>query len=361
MSWILGLLAALLGIQAVGLASRLPGLLIVPRATARSAWPLFALLGAGACAAGIIGGPPIHAIAGVIVGLPLAVVIPSVRPLCPDERLLAGSRMLPLPGHPDAGARLLMPAMSPRAVVVVAHGGGNDRSFGLWHMAPRLLERGCAIALAHLPGHGMGGSDALTVEAARERIDALTAAARAAVPVPIIGLGQSVGGGLILDAVARNVPFDGAITVSAAIRLELSASVLREVAVAASPAAWRALRYATVAELMPAVGRFHRRRFPVRVAPGAHYLVALAEVVAALDLVVRLRQAQPPYPVLLVHGGTDGIIPVEQAREVAAALGDRGRLAIFDGLHHLDPLFDEGVICRIIEYIDEILERRQAS
>ena len=112
---------------------------------------------------------------------------------------------------------------------------------------------------------------------------------------------------------------------------------------------------------MPAVGKFHRQRFPVRLAPGStHYLVVFAEMLAALDLPHRLSQIRPPYPVLILHGAADGIIPVEQAREAAGALGDRARLEELPTLHHLDPLFDDPVIGRIIEYVEETVSRKQA-
>ena len=341
-------LAVFVAIQATALALRLRGLSCLPRATPHALWPLLAVLAAAAATWSAVRGGVASAL-GLLLGAPLALLLPSLRPLRPDQVLLRGAVPLEVPGHADARAVLLAPEKAPRALVVFAHGLGNDRTFGLWQAVPRLVERGLAVVLFHQAGHGAGGADLASTQSLRVRFDAVLAAARSAVPGRVIAVGQSMGGAMVLDAIARGVPLDAAITVSPIARLELGARIARELGVIFHAAAWRVLRFATLFEILPATGAFHRDHFPVRVAEGRSHLEVFKEILAELDLIQRLRAAPKGALVTILHGRLDGIVPVEQGRALAQALGDRARLVELPWAHHLDPLFDDEAIQPIAE------------
>jgi len=338
-------------IQSIALAFHLPGLSALPRKTPAAFWILCALC-AAAMAIVPIWEEDLLALWGIPIGIALAVLLTLFHRLDPDDVLLHGARQLEIPGHADARAVLLLPEKPPRATVLFVHGAGNDRSFGVWHLAPQLLEHGFALVLFHLPGHGEGGADLLSAEALGARFDAVHAAARASVDAPLFAVGQSLGGATVLDAIARGVQLDGAVTVSAIRALDLRWRLLREAAVVLRNGAWRIFRYGAPLETIPAVGGFHRQRFPVRVLAGHKYLDEIRALLVQLDLANRLRQSKPAFPITVVHGVNDGIVPVAQGRELAAALGERARYLELSSLHHLDPLFDDRVIAQIIELIE---------
>jgi alpha-beta hydrolase superfamily lysophospholipase len=284
----------------------------------------------------------------------LALLLPALRPLDPDRELLARATPLEVAGHPDAGTHVLRPAGTPRAAVLVCHGGGNDRTFALWQVVPpaaRARLRGGALP----PRRSRQGrrADLLDLTSFRARFDAVREAAAREVPGPLVALGQSMGGALVLDAVARGVPLSGAVTVSAISRLELGWRVLRELGMVLHRPAWNAVRHSSVLRLLPLPGSGNRRRFPVRVEGGGSHLAVFDAMLRALDLERRLATAPVPYPLLLVHGTDDAIVPVEQGRALARALGpSRAVYLELPGRHHLDPLFDDALIARIGDFVD---------
>lgn len=283
--------------------------------------------------------------------------IPDLAPFEPAlASLFASARRVPLMDAPGAEAIALMPAAPPSAVWVIAHGGGNDRLYGYWALIPALLARGEAVLTAHLPGHGLGGTDRFTVEATRARLDALLALAAGLGPRVAL-LGQSMGGAFALDAVLRGAPVAGVVAVSAPLALPASMPVWRELGAALAPENWPAARQAPPGELLPAVGPYKRDRFPIRTPAGASYLEAFRRALLALDLQRRLAAAPPDAPALILHGRSDGIIPAEHGVRLARAYGDRAELALLPGCHHLDVLIRPRVIDRLTAWLDHQMQQ----
>lgn len=280
------------------------------------------------------------------------------------ERLRDRADAIDIPGHRDAQALFFQPdpAISsgrrlPRRTagcVVLYHGGGNDRLFGFGYVIERLMAAGFAVLTGHLSGHGAGGSDLFAVDTVRARVDALLEAARRSCPPGsgrVFVLGQSLGGSFALDQVARGVHADKVITVSAPTSIPRHLELFKEVGCLLGAAAWRAMLYGGPLKALPAYRGFRRADFPVRVRPGAHYIKEFAQAVESLDLPARLASmpAHPaPPPLLLAHGTRDGVIPVEQAHELSAALGHRATLLEIPRLHHLDPLLDRPTVDAIV-------------
>ena len=273
--------------------------------------------------------------------------------LVPGGESPAGE-LVELPGHPDAGARLISPSVT-GALVVQLHGGGNDRDFGFWYLNRRLLEQGHGVLAAHLPGHGQGGEDLFSLEACRQRVDALVRAARDhAGGRPVVLLGQSMGGALALDLLCREGPRpDAVITVSAPAEVSLGGAMFSEVIALARPGVYRAVAAAGPWGALPAFGRFKRSAFPVRLPGDTHYIQAFADAVAEMDLVGRLEGTPEEPPLLIMHGNRDGVIPAEQARRLAAARPG-ARVAVFAGTTHLDALLDSRVVERILGMLADL-------
>lgn len=265
-----------------------------------------------------------------------------------------------LPDQPDAGAlavRGRANGASPRATVLLVHGGGNDRLFGLWTTIDVLIDAGFRVVTFHLAGHGVGGEDRFSLQAARERLDAVVADCRRR-DEPVILLGQSMGAALSLDLVARDGDVDGVVSVSAPCDLSVGPRVAAEALGLTRPWIYRALAHGSVYEVLPAAGSFRRGRYPVRVEPGRSYLDEFARAVARMELLPRLAgPLQRRYPVLVVHGDGDGVIPVDQGRRIASALGERADLRTYPRVTHLDPLFTPAVVRDILGWLHRCGEK----
>ncbi len=276
------------------------------------------------------------------------------RPYLPPGTGGRAVAVLELPDQPDAGALAVRAhdgGAAPRATVLLVHGGGNDRLFGLWTMIDVLTGAGYRVVTFHLAGHGVGGRDLFSLASARARLDAVVAACRAG-DEPLLVLGQSLGAALSLDLVAREGDVDGVIAVSAPCDLSVGPRVAAEALGLTRPWIYRALAHGSVYEVLPAAGRFRRGRYPVRVPAGRSYLDEFARAVADMGLLDGLANGlQCSYPVLVLHGDGDGVIPVDQARRIAAALGDRADLRTYPRVTHLDPLFTPAVVRDILGWL----------
>ena len=290
------------------------------------------------------------------------VVFPAVATLLPWLVVGPGRgaglsrRPIPLEGHPDAEARLMEPRedQARGSVVVLLHGGGNNRDYGFWYLTERLLAGGHSVLAAHLPGHGKGGQDLFTLEACRQRLDLLLGKARAeAGERPVTLMGQSLGGTLALDLLTRPCPQpDKVVTVSAPTEVKLGGSMISELSALFRPSLYRALAYEGPYGALPAFGPFKRGAFPVRVPDGEHYIASFTRAVAEMDLPSRLR-ARPENPhvrIAIHHGARDGVIPAAQAAQLADALTGDVTLNIHPAVTHMDPLLNKIVVSRILEF-----------
>jgi pimeloyl-ACP methyl ester carboxylesterase len=170
----------------------------------------------------------------------------------------------------------------------------------------------------------------------------------------IVLIGQSLGGALSLDYWVRQRGVNAVVTVSAPHVLKLSSRLLWELSALVCPAVYRALRYGNPLESLPAVGWFKRKRFPIRVDGKRNYLDVFTEALNQLDWVQRLRAVPSAVcPLLVVHGTRDGVIPVQQAKTLGEALGNRAKLKVFSALTHLDLLFTPAVIETIVGWVNQ--------
>jgi pimeloyl-ACP methyl ester carboxylesterase len=308
----------------------------------------FGIVGLGAAAAA-----PSGLALGLTLGLPLAVVASLARSalgrLDPDRPFREAEVRV------GEGRWRLGPARA-RLGVVVLHGGGNDRFYGLWYLYDRLLALGAVVEMVDLPGHGREGADIFSVAAGRARVDAAVASVAADTDRVVI-LGQSLGGAFALDAAARGTRADAVVSVSAPYTLALGPTMLREARALAGEGLWRTLRYGTTAEILPAVGSFRRAHFPIRGA-GADYVATFRAALAEMDLLATLAGAR--VPLLVAHGTWDGVIgPVQAERIASAAPG--ARLLPLPGRTHLDPLLDRAAVDTLLAWLADPRSAPEAS
>jgi alpha-beta hydrolase superfamily lysophospholipase len=280
------------------------------------------------------------------------------RPYLPPGRRGRRSSPLVIEGQPDAGGLCIEGADPARGTVLLVHGGGNDRLFGLWTVIDELNRAGLRVVTFHQAGHGVGGQDLFSLRAARDRLDGAVHACRG-LDGPLVVLGQSLGAALSMDLVARDGDVDAVVAVSAPCDLSVGPRVAAEALGLLRPWIYRALTHGSVYEVLPAAGAFRRGRYPVRVPQGCSYLAEFARAVAGMELEARLAsELRCSYPVTVVHGAGDGVIPAQQAGRIAGALGDRADLRVYPRVTHLDPLFTPAVVRDILDRLAGLTRER---
>lgn len=239
-----------------------------------------------------------------------------------------------------ARAYRLTPPGKVRAGLLAVHGAGNDAFFSLTGLFAALLEAGVEVFTFDLDGHGRNSDTVLEMERVGEAVPAaLEAWGGPPGGAPIHGLGISLGGALLLHSLPRlSSTFAGATLVCAPLRIELSArSIVNEVGLSMVRTVARERRWFGLTGLLPSFGPFGRDRYPLRLAdtpgPGAFgYVPVINRLLERLDLLAAARRVS--VPVTVVQGGRDRLVPVEQARAIAAAL-PRSELVVHPRETHL--------------------------
>jgi alpha-beta hydrolase superfamily lysophospholipase len=119
---------------------------------------------------------------------------------------------------------VLRPA-APRGSVIFVHGLFDHAV--LWrHQMRWALDRGLAVCAFDLPGHGLSDGAVAHVDDFGHYVDALEAvfaAARDALPGPLVGVGQSTGCSVLMESVRHPqrgaVPFDDLVLLAPLVRL----------------------------------------------------------------------------------------------------------------------------------------------
>lgn len=295
-----------------------------------------------------------------------------------DERLAAWAERLGARvqgeryARPEAGGEVsavrLWPREGARMRVLVAHGAGNDAVYPLLELFRGLLRAGAEVFAFDLDGHGCASTTAFAPDTARTAVAAAAdAAERGRPPLPLHVVGHSLGGSLVLDALAAG-SLDRA--VSAAI---LSAPVDVRIGAATIVGELRGFfRLGTLAQrehygwwgLVPAFGPVKRAAYPFRRvdADGRSwsYVEAVRRLLAAMEL--ERRVADVTVPTLLVYSHADQLVPAEQGLRLAQHLPRPYR-----GMHlsrtasHYSLAFDPEVVGRVVSQIAFFQPRPEAA
>jgi pimeloyl-ACP methyl ester carboxylesterase len=172
-------------------------------------------------------------------------------------------------------------------------------------------------------GHGAGSSTRFSPDAVPSAIAAAVVMAERGRPeLPLHLVGHSLGGSLVLHALAeRSVAHAvSAVVISAPTAISLGAgTAIGELRGFLRLATLSQRRHYGLWGMVPAVGPLKRRAYPIRGAaqPGAPfaYVAAIRRLLARLDL--DRTAAKVRVPVLLVYGAGDRLVPPAQGRRLA--------------------------------------------
>ncbi|HEX5869094.1 MAG TPA: alpha/beta fold hydrolase [Longimicrobium sp.] len=265
--------------------------------------------------------------------------------------------------RPQAGGEVcavrLHPADPPRARVLVAHGAGNDAVYPLLELFRALLRAGCEVFSFDVDGHGCGSTTVFAPDTVRTAVAAAAdAAERDAPALPLHVVGHSLGGSLVLDALASGA-LDRAVSA-----VVISAPVDVRIGARTAVAEVRGfLRRATLTQrehyglwgLVPAFGPVKRAAYPFRRvdADGRawSYVAAVQRLLGEMDLETRVAGIR--IPTLLVYSHADAIVPHAQGERLAARMTRAGRLrSLTDATHYSLP-FDPAAIDVVLGWMDQ--------
>ena len=252
----------------------------------------------------------------------------------------------------------LSPRGAPRARVLVAHGAGNDAVFPLLELFRALVDAGCEVFSFDVDGHGCGSTTVFDPRTVRTAVAAAVDAAERGEPrLPLHVIGHSLGGSLVLDALASGAldRAASAVVLSAPTDLRLGArTVVGEVR--------GFFRRATLAQrehygwwgLVPAFGPVKRAAYPFRRtdADGRawSYVDAVRRLLGEMRLEERVGSVR--VPTLLIYSRADRLVAHGDGERLAARMPAARLLSLRRETHYSVP-FAREAIGAILRWMDE--------
>lgn len=287
-------------------------------------------------------------LAGMMAGM-MASCAPRLHPLAIEAGNATiepriGEAVLHAPdGHP-LPLRVWRPDTAPQAIIAALH-GFNDHAGAFDEAATFWAEQGIATYAIDQRGFGAGPHPGLWPGMETLRLDALAlmqAARREHPGLPVILLGESMGGAVAITLLARSAGDgpDGAILVAPAVlgRRHIGPVGSAMLWLGAHSLPWLRLR-PEIPEIVPSDNLPMLRRL------AADPLVLKETRIDTAFGLVRLMDtaleeagaaAQSGAPILLTYGGRDDLIGAPPMREAAAALAAHGaRIAFYPDGHHM--------------------------
>jgi alpha-beta hydrolase superfamily lysophospholipase len=212
------------------------------------------------------------------------------------------------------------PAGTPRASVVIAH-GGSEHSGRYGYVVERLVAAGFAVSALDHRGHGKSGGPRAVIDSfdrALEDIDTLVSRAGA----PVFLLGHSVGGCFALAyALRRQAKLAGLVLSSPVAAIEAAPLPLRMIARTLSVVAPRTgvvpIDNDGISRDPDEVRRYAEDPLVFHGKLPARTVTVLVDAVGSFPA----RVGELHVPLLIVHGEADRIVPIAGSEMVAAGAG----------------------------------------
>jgi pimeloyl-ACP methyl ester carboxylesterase len=221
----------------------------------------------------------------------------------------------------DLPALHVVPRGGAFAAVCVAHGSGCDKTSYAWRLVDTLVERGVALLLIDMDGHGENPRPQ-SFPAITQNVDVAVAWLRERYSRVGV-LGVSLGGCVAARAVADGVAVDALAVLEAPPLLHYTqADVYREAIALVRPYLLDIFNDCTAQALIKAW-----EYPPIRAA------ISTWDLIEALD--VRGSLARIDTPLLLIYGASDAIVKPAQAAQVWAALPSNASFHLLPGVSHL--------------------------
>jgi pimeloyl-ACP methyl ester carboxylesterase len=225
------------------------------------------------------------------------------------------------------------------AAVCVLHGSGCDKTSYAWQLVDTLVERGLALLLIDMDGHGENPR-AQSFPAIIENADVAVAWLRERY-LHVGLLGVSLGGCVAARAAADGLAVDALVVLEAPPVLRYTqADVYREALALARPYLLDIFNDCTAQALIKAW-----EYPPIRAA------ISTWDLIEALD--VRGSLAQLDMPLLLIYGSSDAIVKPAQAAQVWATLPAGAEFHLVPGVSHLTMILTP----QVLELLGGWLER----
>jgi alpha-beta hydrolase superfamily lysophospholipase len=262
--------------------------------------------------------------------------------------------------RPEAGGEVcavrLLPRATPAARVLVAHGAGNDAMYPLLELFRVLLRAGCEVFSFDVDGHGCTSTTVFAPDIVRGAVAAAADAAERDGPaLPLHVIGHSLGGSLVLDALAAGAldRAASATILSAPVQVRIGArTAVAEVRGFLSRATLTQREHYGLWGLVPAFGPVKRAAYPFRRvdADGRawSYVAAVQRLLAAMDL--ERRAADVRIPTLLVYSHADAIVPHAQGERLAVRMPGAELRSLPRATHYSLP-FDPDAVAAVVRWI----------
>lgn len=244
-------------------------------------------------------------------------------------------------------AVLLEPLHGSSVGVLVLHGAGDHKTHYTWPLLHGIVAAGHAACAIDVDGHG-DNPRVLDFPTVLDDVRAGVAWLRERyAQVVVVGISQ--GGSIAARAVGDGVAVDALALLETPISINVTRAVIRrEARIVSHPVMWALHREVGTIGLARSW-----RTPPVRCRIGTADLINRLDVLGSVG---RVR-----CPLLLCYGGSDAVVPVEQAHRMAEASPQGSTLIIVPRATHLSLSIDRRVARLVGQWLRETLELNQKT